>query len=369
MSSKIERKARRKRQTTLSFGRVDRSLASAISPSSRSADLDGMQARSVLLRGRVDKQPQSVSSSSDDGDSEAPISTTQRRAQETRQVIRGTKPAAGNEDESDEEPIKSSPLKRRKILIELDSDASSEPDRNSSDIAPKSSRRSRRNGSRIAKLDSDESIMPPTPAKRGHERTEKDKCSHGRQVATRNIQVLDSGDSNESSTGPSRPRQGNKAELWGGKSVLGDVPSSSHRYTRQDRNRRRHKTDKEKQLELLKRRRAGENIEALTESESESESSQDDLEELSEFEDESNSELNAIEEPRAFKTSTRTAEGEDGYDSDFVVDDGEENMGVPLGNLVDIPLQFTQAAHKPLKEHFKDGIEWSMTTLVFLQFS
>jgi hypothetical protein len=26
--------------------------------------------------------------------------------------------------------------------------------------------------------------------------------------------------------------------------------------------------------------------------------------------------------------------------------------------LADIPLQFTHAAHKPLKEHFKDAIEW-----------
>ena len=44
-------------------------------------------------------------------------------------------------------------------------------------------------------------------------------------------------------------------------------------------------------------------------------------------------------------------------DSDFVVEDDEDPLGVPLG-LLDIPLKFRHAAHKPMKEHFKDAIEW-----------
>ncbi|KAI9779733.1 MAG: hypothetical protein M1839_007231 [Geoglossum umbratile] len=49
-----------------------------------------------------------------------------------------------------------------------------------------------------------------------------------------------------------------------------------------------------------------------------------------------------------------------GYDSDFVVSDNDGNIGAPsLGpGRLDIPIQFTFRAHKKLKEHFSDAIEW-----------
>jgi len=48
-------------------------------------------------------------------------------------------------------------------------------------------------------------------------------------------------------------------------------------------------------------------------------------------------------------------EENDDYDKDFVVEDDDDTLGAPLE---DIPLQFTRHAHKKLKEHFKDAVEW-----------
>lgn len=139
-------------------------------------------------------------------------------------------------------------------------------------------------------------------------------------------------------------------------------PTPQNRTTRQSR--RRHRTEKEKKLELLKRRRAGEHIEELTESE-ESGSEDDsgsELQKLSEFEDEEEEE-EAVAKPKKPVQKNRqkkagTGSDEDQYDSDFIEDDEDGNLGVPAHPLFDIPLQFTHAAHKPLKEHFKDAVEW-----------
>ena len=48
---------------------------------------------------------------------------------------------------------------------------------------------------------------------------------------------------------------------------------------------------------------------------------------------------------------------EEAGESDFVIEDNEGPLGVPdYASLM--PLEFTQAAHKPLKEHFRDVVEW-----------
>lgn len=137
--------------------------------------------------------------------------------------------------------------------------------------------------------------------------------------------------------------------------------ASPSRTTRQSKVRK-HRTEKEKKLELLKRRRAGENIEALTESEesnSEDESGSD-FQKLSEFEDEEEEEVTEKPHKHVKKKRNTNVDGKDldAYDSDFIEDDEDGNIGVPTHSLLDIPLEFTHAAHKPLKEHFKDAVEW-----------
>lgn len=125
---------------------------------------------------------------------------------------------------------------------------------------------------------------------------------------------------------------------------------------------RRHRTEREKHLELIQRRRAGEKITELTPSGSDSDGepgrglydTDSSLEVLSEFEDE---ELDSQDNEETLRQSIRGV-NRDNYDDDFVVDD-DDNLGAPTGlGLHDIPLEFTHAAHKPLKDHFTDCVEW-----------
>lgn len=121
---------------------------------------------------------------------------------------------------------------------------------------------------------------------------------------------------------------------------------------------KKHRTEKQKKLELIKRRRAGEKIDELTESSEEEDAEKgvydtdSDVKALSVFEDEDSED--AIEEVRkSLRRSVR-----DDNDDSFVVEDDEAPLGVPSYGLHDIPLEFTHQAHKPPKEHFKDAVEW-----------
>jgi len=107
-------------------------------------------------------------------------------------------------------------------------------------------------------------------------------------------------------------------------------PATPNRLTRQQKPKR-HRTAKEKTMELLKRKRAGENITELTESESDSEleggiyDSDAELKALSEFEDEEES-PEAVQRPK--RTQRRGSnEDQDHYDSDFVIDDDDAPIG------------------------------------------
>lgn len=135
--------------------------------------------------------------------------------------------------------------------------------------------------------------------------------------------------------------------------------SEKKRVTRNKQQKKPHRSEREKMLELLKRQRAGEKITELTSSESDEEpvqalyDSDSELEVLSEFEDEE--ENDGLQQVRE---SLRPLNRNNNDDDDFIVDDDEDPIGVPDYGLHDIPLQFTHQAHKRLIEHFKDAIEW-----------
>jgi hypothetical protein len=129
------------------------------------------------------------------------------------------------------------------------------------------------------------------------------------------------------------------------------------RLTRRQAVKKPHRTPKQKQMELLRRKRAGENIDQVTDSSSDDDvrgrgiyDSGSDIEALSQFDDESEDE--AIEEVRM---SLRPGVNNE-YDDSFVVED--EELGVPSYGVHDIPLEFTHHAHKRMKDHFKDAVEW-----------
>ncbi|CAD6439742.1 2e54fb7a-e112-4696-846f-5ba72e1de7b6 [Sclerotinia trifoliorum] len=136
---------------------------------------------------------------------------------------------------------------------------------------------------------------------------------------------------------------------------------------------KKHRTAKQKQLEILKRKRAGESNPILTDSESDEEEvgglydSGSDA--LTTFEDEEDEEVEEeIQETRIRKSPKKPVqENEDKYDSDFVDDDDDGLIGVP--DYAMIPLHLTAAAHKPLKEHFVEAVEWCVQNKINPGFS
>ncbi|KUI65330.1 hypothetical protein VM1G_01012 [Cytospora mali] len=159
-------------------------------------------------------------------------------------------------------------------------------------------------------------------------------------------------------------------------------PESSARKTRSSA-RKGHRSEKEKRMELLRRRRAGEKSLTMSDLEtSEDEEDGDrgalydtdsDHQALDHFEDESEPEQEPEPEESAKASKKkgrllkkRTAgdedEDEDAENSDGnlagLIDDEDDTIGVPEEALYHMPLQFTRASRKPLKAHFKDAVEW-----------
>ncbi|KAI1742324.1 hypothetical protein F4680DRAFT_46573 [Xylaria scruposa] len=129
------------------------------------------------------------------------------------------------------------------------------------------------------------------------------------------------------------------------------------------------RSEKQKKIELLRRRRAGEKIDQLTESEPSSDEeikrgvydtdSENELQVLNEFDDEEQEEVHEQPIPRKGKQKLerekpRAQESDEGDLDGFVTDDDDAPLGAP----VDIPLEFTSHAHKPLKDQFPFVIEW-----------
>ncbi|KAG9231918.1 hypothetical protein BJ875DRAFT_544984 [Amylocarpus encephaloides] len=144
----------------------------------------------------------------------------------------------------------------------------------------------------------------------------------------------------------------------------GSTSDSPAHLTRKHTAKRRPRTDKEKALELLKRKKAGGMRAELTISESSSNQesdSENQLQHLSDFEDESEEEVEESPKPsssrrvsRTPKTKSRSSK-EDEYEEDFIVDDDDDTLGIPTQS---IPLEFTAHFNKPQKEHFKDVVEY-----------
>lgn len=127
------------------------------------------------------------------------------------------------------------------------------------------------------------------------------------------------------------------------------------------KNRTRTRTDTSKrserqaQLEILKRRRAGEkmgpnNLERRAEPADQPRQGQSTDDEVSE--ESADSATEAIRQ-----TLSGSQNPNEYVDDDDFLDDEEDTIGAPLG-LEDMPLEFTRHAHKKPIEHFKDIVEW-----------
>jgi len=108
----------------------------------------------------------------------------------------------------------------------------------------------------------------------------------------------------------------------------------------------------QKQLDILRARRAGQKSSPPPSGRPSSSHVIHDTESESGITEESEE-----DDPGADAIRQTLHDDNDEYDEDFVVDDADDALGAPLG-LDDIPLEFTRHAHKKPKEHFKDAVEW-----------
>ncbi|KAI0180656.1 hypothetical protein GGR52DRAFT_532286 [Hypoxylon sp. FL1284] len=231
-----------------------------------------------------------------------------------------------DEDEEDDEPVKAPPSARKRgrhTMITLDSDSDSD---DSPLVPPTSSKRR----SRPAYVELNSSDSDVSPAKRP------------KTPVTTPGRLKKPAASASSPTKP-RPRKGRRSE-------------------------------KQKKMELLRRRRAGEKLAKLTSSEDEGDEEkrglydtdpEDMFDVLKEFDDDDEEdELPAQahkESPKKNRESRKKQnDGNENDDDDlagFVTDDDDDApLGAPAN--LDIPLEFTSQAIRPLKEQFPYAIEW-----------
>lgn len=131
-------------------------------------------------------------------------------------------------------------------------------------------------------------------------------------------------------------------------------------------------------MELLRRRRAGEKdltMEDLATSEDEDDGALYDTDEeyqaLDVFDDESEHEEEApakkkskkkskekAKKPQSARQSSVLDDQDANSEDENFIDDEDDTMGVPDEALHLIPIEFTRASRKPLKDHFKDAVEW-----------
>lgn len=298
----------------------------------------------------------------DDTDGEGPLRPEIARRRLTRPAKRSNAPVIDLDDSDDEEPnVRSSQSLPNQAAVSDDSDAPL--------VTPRSSARQKgrvvldENDDGDEDEDDEEDIQ--SPAKRR-------KLTRN----TRHVSPVASSDGSDSGLSLSN-RQATPPNK------RSTSPQSSARKMRSSA-RKGHRSEKEKKMELLRRRRAGEK--GLTMSDLDT--SEDDADEdqgglydtdsdhqvLDVFDDESDAEpaepaaaakksKKAKKKQKSKASGRRDAEDEEGTaDSDGnlegFIDEDDDTIGVPDEALYQMPLEFTRAASKPLKAHFKDAVEW-----------
>lgn len=284
-----------------------------------------------------------------DSSGEGPLKQETPRQTRARQAV--SMPSDSEDEESDKE--QANKVQSQSLPNQSAADADS-------DDVPLNTPRSsmpRRKGRPVITLDDeDEDIQ--TPAKRR------------RITKSRAAPVQSESSSEKSDTIPVR----SKGKLISKK--RGSSPPASSSRSMRSTAQKSHRSDKEKRMELLRRRRAGEKdlkLEDLTSSSEDEDAALYDTDEehqaLEVFDDESEPEeevaakkqskkkKKAAKKHRPARQSRAPDDNDNSEDEDFI-DDDDDTLGVPDEALHLIPLEFTMASRKPLKDHFKDAVEW-----------
>ncbi|GFF43969.1 uncharacterized protein C17H9.06c [Aspergillus udagawae] len=125
------------------------------------------------------------------------------------------------------------------------------------------------------------------------------------------------------------------------------------------------RAQRQRHLEALRRRRAG-GKEAELEQDSDAEHSDE-----ADSDDESESEVGSqVRQPQFrrqeesdVESSIADNEDLDQYEDDFVLEDDDAELGVP-STLEDLPFEFSRHAYKQLKEYFQDAVEWMVNNKI-----
>lgn len=331
----------------------------------------------------------------DDSDGEGPLKqeTPRRQAVRTRKIVAISSDSdTDEEDDSDDRPLatpRSSMRRKRPLQATTLHDSEDDEDKTNGKVSssqslpnqvaaeddsddqplvtPRSSMPQRRPLQAITLNDSDDDEEIQSPAKR-------------RRLGPRKaVPVSSASDSDGSASSEGEP------EATATSKKASSSPSASEARSMRSKAPKRHRTEKEKRMELLRRRRAGEKNLTMEDLESSSEEdgeqgalydTDSELEVLEVFDDESEAEQEQEEEaPATTKKGKRKAkkakkskanetppaeildEDANTEDEDFI-DDEDDTIGVPDEALAQIPLEFTRASRKPLKAHFKNAIEW-----------
>ncbi|KAK4154192.1 hypothetical protein C8A00DRAFT_42994 [Chaetomidium leptoderma] len=270
-------------------------------------------------------------------------------------------------------------VRKRRVVFEEDSSDAEEEEEESEDDEVKLPVREVKRGRRDSKNDGDNSeedeedeeddepLVTPTPKRK------------------RRTVVDDSDDNDDDDDEPLISSPIKRRRL-----VRRNAPSSPSRKDNEDedeapapssvrtkRTGRKPLTQKEKARELLRRKRAGEVINEEEESSSVEDDepakgiydTDSDNPALDEFEDDEEGIPNSVDDgekeekkkkdkqKKQMTTNNSDDESEESMNG-FVVDDGDAPLGAPDDVYSGMPIEFTAHSRKPLKEHFRDAIEW-----------
>lgn len=294
-------------------------------------------------RQRKDKEPAVSPSSSEDDDLPIVTPKTKRAAKKSAAPLPEKSKAQELSEDSDEE----SPL-----------------------FSPKSARRNR--GRVIVLDDSDSDGEPRSSPVKKRRLVRRDRSSPPAE-ASRASDDDDDDDDNDAEMQDRPP------------------PSTARRAVRRPR------TEKEKAMEVLRRKKAGEKItlEDLTDSDEDDarplydSDTDSEHQALHQFDDDSEgvpedapaesgksrkgkNKASKKDKKKKKKKKSSESSGDNNTSADdnldgFVVEDGP--MGIPADALAEIPLEFTRHSHKPLREHFRDVLLWLILDRIFPGFA
>ncbi|CAG7979393.1 unnamed protein product [Penicillium salamii] len=210
----------------------------------------------------------------------------------------------------------------------------------------------------LSEDDDDNEIVAPFTARKRRTRpaiTHEQSDDSDEPVPSSPMKRLRRGHDTENTQIPQTPRHTSKQAKLDIEEDLEDLQDSVVKKTRtRGRNVESARDKRLKQLDVLRRRRAG-----LKEESEDEEQSGSDVEEIKNPGTDNSPSGEGLWKHQEENSNEESAidpnEDLDRYEDDFVLEDGKDDIGVPTE---EIPFEFTRHAYKQPKEYFRDVIGW-----------